>query len=177
MRFKLIATCALLACGVICAAAAGAGARSGGKIFIHATSGEGPAGTIVIVGAIGDHGKTLSMTKSGKPSNNGNFVRITLQKGSFMVDSTKLNAAGNTNRPTINNLATCSFMANITAPVRFFNGTGLYAGISGTATITVSFGGVSPFYKSGPHQGLCNTHTAPLAQWGSVTGPGSVSFS
>ena len=171
MRFKLIALCALLACGAIGAASAAA-APAGGKIFIHATGSEGPAGTIVIVGAIADHGKTLQMNKNGKPDSNGNFVKITLSKGTFMVDSTKLDAAGNQAKPSIESLATCSFRFTATGPVTFFNGTGLYKGISGTATITLDFGGYSRLSRAGK----CSQNAPAVAEWGSVTGPGTVSF-
>jgi hypothetical protein len=171
MRFKLIALCALLACGVIGAASA-AGTPAGGKIFIHASGNEGPAGTIVIVGAIADHGKTLSVNKDGKVDNNGNFVRITLQKGSFMVDSTKLNAAGERAKPKIEDQATCSFHFSATAPVRLFNGTGLYQGIKGTVMITIDFGAIARL----PNTGKCTQNAPTVAEWGSVTGPGTVSF-
>jgi hypothetical protein len=62
--------------------------------------------------------------------------------------------------------------------VTFFNGTGLYKGITGKALITVSYGVVGPHYKSGPHNGQCNFdhNTPPLAQYASITGPGAVSF-
>jgi hypothetical protein len=42
-------------------------------------------------GAIGDHGKTLSTDKNGKPDSNGDFDKPTSQKGSFEVDATALN--------------------------------------------------------------------------------------
>jgi hypothetical protein len=171
MRFRLIALFALLACGVIGVAAA-AGAPAGGKIFIHATGSNGPGGTIVVVGAIADHGKSLQMDKNGKVDANGNFVKIIMQKGSFMVDSTKLNAAGNAGRPAIQDLATCSFEFTATAPVKLFDGTGLYKGISGTATITIEYGGYGPLSKAGK----CNQHAPAIAQWALVSGPGTVSF-
>jgi hypothetical protein len=171
MRFRLIALCAALACGVIGAASA-AGAPAGGKIFIHATGSEGAKGTIAIVGAIADHGKTLQMTKNGKPDSNGNFVRITLQKGSFMVDSTRLNEIGDNSKPSIQDLATCSFLFTATGPVKLYDGTGLYQGINGTATITLVYGGYSNLSKSGK----CNPHAPAVAQWASITGPGTVSF-
>jgi hypothetical protein len=176
MRFRLIAALALLACAAIFAASASASSPAGGKIYIHATGNNGPDATIVIVGAVGDHGKTVQMDKNGKPDANGNFVRITLQKGTFMVDSTALNAAGRTARPAIQDQATCSFLGTVTAPVKIFDGTGLYKGISGRATITAAFGGIGPFYSSGPHKGRCNPHAQEIVQFGSVTGPGTVSF-
>ena len=176
-----------LAAGLFCLAALGVStagaahrvkAQHGGAIFIHATGSEGPGGTIVIVGAIGDHGTTLQTNKAGKPDPNGNYVKISLQKGTFEVDSTALNATTAKLPPKILNNTTCSMLFTGTAPVKLYNGTGLYQGLKGTATITVSFGGISPFYTSGTHKGQCNTsHNAkPIAQWASITGPGAVTF-
>ena len=81
---------------------------AGGAVYIHATGSNGPAGTIIITGAIGDYGKTLSIDKNGKTDNNGNYVRITLKKGTFEVNSTALNAKTNHAQP-MTNRATCSF--------------------------------------------------------------------
>jgi hypothetical protein len=62
--------------------------------------------------------------------------------------------------------------------VKFFNGTGLYKGISGTANITVTFGGVAPRYKSGQKKGQCmQNYGNPQAQFGFVTGQGTIGFS
>ncbi len=150
---------------------------AGGPVYIHATGGNGPAGSIVITGAIGDYGKTLSIDRNGKTDSNGNYVRITLQHGTFEVDSTTLNAKTNHARPSVDR-ATCSFRFTGTGPVTLFNGTGLYKGIKGKVMITISFGGIGPFYKSGPHKGQCNmSDSAPLlAQYGSISGPGTVAF-
>ena len=150
---------------------------AGGAVYIHATGNNGPAGTIIFTGAIGDYGTTLSIDKNGKTDNNGNFVKITLHQGTFEVDSTALNAKTNHAQPFFNK-TTCSAHFAGTGPVTFFNGTGLYKGIKGKALITVSYGFVGPHYKGGPHKGQCNfgQTTPPLAQYASITGPGAVSF-
>jgi hypothetical protein len=151
---------------------------TGGSIYIHATGNEGPVGSIIITGAIGDYGRTVSIDRNGKTDNNGNFVKITLKKGTFEVDSTTLNAKTNHAQPMINK-GTCSFRFSGTAPVTLFNGTGLYTGIKGKVLITISFGAVGSVYKSGPHKGQCNMSESspPLAQYASITGPGTVTFS
>jgi hypothetical protein len=66
----------------------------------------------------------------------------------------------------------------VSAPVPIVGGTGLYAGISGTAMITESFGFIGPRYKTGPKKGRCNlTGSAqPVAEMASVHGVGTVSF-
>jgi hypothetical protein len=146
--------------------------RAGGAIFIHATGNDGPKATIVIVGAIGDHGTTVQMDKNGKPDPNGNFVKVSLKKGTFEVDSTALNTAQG--RPTILNKSTCSMLFRGTAPVTFFNGTGSYTGIKGKATITFEYGFVAPSTAGGK----CNMSESakPLAAWDLVNGPGTVAF-
>jgi hypothetical protein len=61
--------------------------------------------------------------------------------------------------------------------VTFLNGTGLYKGVSGTANVTVTFGGVGSRYKSGPKKGQCKQgEPSPSASFGFVTGQGTVSF-
>ena len=96
----------------------------------------------------------------------------------YPVFSTALNAKMAKQRPILNK-TTCSFMIAGSSRVSMFNGTGLYKGIKGTATITIAFGGIGPDYASGPQKGQCNTNNnaKPVAQFGSITGPGTVSFS
>jgi hypothetical protein len=149
---------------------------AGGSVYVHVTPGNGAGGTIVITGAIGDYGTTLNVNKYGKAADNGNFAKITLKMGSFLVDKTLLNVRQNKAK-TVADLATCSFRSTASAPVTLSNGTGLYAGISGRVMITVTFGGVGAFYASGPHKGQCNQNRQPLAQFVSVSGPGTVKFS
>jgi hypothetical protein len=172
---------------VILAAAVGGGSAlasraantpAGGAVYIHATGNNGPAGTIIITGAIGDYGTTLNIDKDGKTDNNGNYVKITLHKGTFEVNSAALNAKTNHARP-IFDTTTCSFRFAGTGPVTLFNGTGLYKGIKGKVLITISYGAVGSLKKSGPHKGQCNlSNNAPtLAQYAAITGPGTVSFS
>jgi hypothetical protein len=172
-------TAALVAAGTMCAAALAApAAPAGGHVYIHATGGPGATGTIIIVGAIGDHGTTLSVDKNGKPTANGDFVEMKLQKGTFEVNATVLNAKLSKQRPMLNK-STCSFMVTGSAPVTVFNGTGLYKGIKGKTMITVSFGGVGPIYTTGPQKGQCNTNNnaKAVAQFATITGAGTVSFS
>jgi len=73
---------------------------------------------------------------------------------------------------------TCSGSLSVSAPVAIVGGTGLYARISGTATITESFGFIGPRYKTGPKKGQCNLSSSaqPIAQMGNVHGTGTVSF-
>lgn len=158
--------------------ALGASAPAGGKVNVFVTPQlNGPKGQIVITGAIGDYGNTLSVDKNGKTDTNGDYQKITLQQGSFLVNATKLDAKLNQLKPTVNT-ATCSVSATGTGPVTLSDGAGLYTGISGSLQITVKFAFIGPRLTSGPHKGQCNrSNNAPaLAQYQSITGSGTVSF-
>jgi len=62
--------------------------------------------------------------------------------------------------------------------VTFFNGTGLYQGISGSADITLSFAGIGPRLTTGPRKGQCNPseNVKPLSHHGAIIGTGTVKF-
>lgn len=150
------------------------GSVSGGKIGIFAdASTNGPVSRILITGAIGDFGTATSIDKNGKVDQNGNFVRVALRKGTFEIDSTALNAKLN-RAPGVFDKTTCSFSFTGSGSVSFFDGTGLYAGISGTARITLAFGGIGPRLASG----ACNPsqNAKPLSQYGAIIGTGVVKF-
>ncbi|MGO9660167.1 MAG: hypothetical protein ACLQVK_16855 [Acidimicrobiales bacterium] len=150
---------------------------AGGPVKVFATPNPtGAGGTIVIVGAIGDYGRTLTINKNGTTNANGNYVRITLQKGTFEVNSTALNAKADKAQPT-GDLTTCSGSLSVTGPVTLSDGTGLYRGISGTVSITETFAYVAARFTTGKHKGLCNESAQPIGQYGSITGTGTVSFS
>jgi hypothetical protein len=154
-----------------------AAAPAGGPIALYANAGNSPAQKIVFVGAIGDYGTALTVNKNGKVANNGNFVKVTLKKGTFWIDATALNKTLNSASPQVASHTTCSAAVSGSGPVTFFRGTGLYKGISGTANVTVTFGGVDPQYKSGPKKGQCkNGGSNTRAQFGFVTGQGTVTF-
>lgn len=152
---------------------------AGGTIHIYAT----PSATnqaldsILITGVIGDYGKALTVDKNGKTDANGNYVDITLQKGSFKVNSTTLNKKTNSAQPNIDK-TTCSFWFSGTGPVTLFDGTGSYLGISGKLNITITFAGYGPLYTSGKHKGTCNlsNNAQPTNQYSSITGSGTVTF-
>ena len=167
-----------LVCSGVVAAEHAVAPQAGGPIQLFSTTGSTPSGTVVIAGAIGDFGSTLTTDKNGKPNITGNYVRFTLRKGTFEIDATKLNAITSKTPPQLNNNMTCSFAFAATGPVTLFDGTGLYKGISGTVTLTVYDGGVGPAYTSGPNKGRCNTSSTakPLADRGWIIGHGTVKF-
>ena len=151
---------------------------SNGQISVYVTPSNGAKSKIVITGAIGDYGTATSVDQNGKVDQNGNFVVIALKKGTFKVDSTALNQAANNVQPTVNT-TTCSATGTGSGSVTLMDGTGLYAGISGTINITETFAFVGPPFKSGSKKGQCNlgNNAQPLAQYASLTGSGAVTFS
>lgn len=169
------ATLVLLAPAGVGAAAATA-APIGGPIALEASIGNGPSGKIVVAGAIGDWGSVLSIDKNGKPDPNGNYVKVTLKKGGFEINSTALNKKTANPRPQVASDTTCSVSAGGSAPVTLFNGTGLYKGISGTATVTLTFTGVGRRYQTGPKKGQCSHSQNAIAMLGSVIGHGTIHF-
>jgi hypothetical protein len=150
---------------------------AGGSVQIYAPQSDSLHGTIVITGAIGDYGKTLTINSSGKAAANGNYVKITLHKGTFEINSATFNAMAQNVQPTVNQ-ATCSAAATVAGPVTLFDGTGLYQGISGTVNITGTFGFIGPVFKSGKSKGQCNmsNNAQPISQYTLITGSGTVSF-
>jgi hypothetical protein len=153
------------------AGANGAGMPKGGLIRFYVTPGNGQGnGTIVVVGAIGDYGKTTKQVAG--------FGKALLHKGTFKVNLNAISKAMNTAKPLLENTTTCTFVASATAPAAISNGTGAYKGISGTLMITETFAGYGPFYTTGAQKGKCNLspNTNPTAQWGAVTGLGTVKY-
>ena len=134
----------------------------------------------MVTGAIGDYGKTTPETdKNGTTNPKGNYGKFVLQKGTIEANLTAFNAKEQSlGSQSPINPATCSMKASATAPVMLFNGTGLYQGITGTVNLSVTFAVVLARYTSGKNKGKCNesNNANPVAQWGSITGSGSVSF-
>jgi hypothetical protein len=138
-----------------------------------------PVSKIVVTGVIGDYGTATSINKNGTPNDNGNYVKVALQHGGFEVNSVALNQKTNNAPPLMQNSTTCSVVFGGTGPVTLFNGTGMYAGMTGTIQITEKFAGIGARFTSGAKKGQCNTsdnNAPPVAFYGSITGAGKVSF-
>lgn len=178
MRTLKAALAAATLGALLLVAAGSAGAAAGGKIFIYVTGVKSARQPILIAGAIGDYGIATSETKAGKVDQNGNYVHIALKKGTFFVDATKLNGSKN-GKALVDNKTSCSFAFRVTGPITISDGTGAYQGISGTANMTIIFGGVGPYYTSGAKKGQCNTsqNATPSGLYQSITGTGTVKYS
>jgi hypothetical protein len=168
---KVVAVVGVTACVLGAGSAAMAAATpQGGKIRVFVTNTSATKGKIVITGAIGDYGTTVSQDANGKADPNGNFEKVTLKQGGFIVNGTELNKKLNQAKPTVNK-ANCSVSFTGTGPTTVGNGTGAYAGISGNIAITVTFAEIAPKTAKG-----CSMNGNGLAGYQSITGVGSVSF-
>jgi hypothetical protein len=161
-------------------ATAASSAPTGGSVRVLATSsGNGQGGNVLVTGAVGDHGTTRKVNKAGKPTANGNYVKLSLSKGTFELNVTKIDAAANRaySRLKIDS-ATCSAAVVFSGPATVVSGTGLYTGIAGKAELTVSYGFILPRFTSGAHAGQCNegNSATPAAGVQVVQGTGTVSF-
>jgi hypothetical protein len=155
--------------------AATSGTPAGGPVKIFVTPNNGAAAPILVTGAIGDYGTTLMVDKNGKTDPDGNYIKVTLHKGSFEFNATALNAKANSSRPTFYK-ATCSALDSVTGPVTAINGTGAYKGITGALSITETYAFLSPLSSSGENKGQCNLSAQPISQYSSILGSGAVSF-
>jgi hypothetical protein len=163
------ATACLLGAG---SAALAASTPTGGKIRVFVTNTSATNGKILITGAIGDYGTTVSQDAYGKVDLNGDYEKVTLKHGGFIVNASGLNKKLNRSKPTVNT-TNCSVSFTGTGPTTIGNGTGAYAGITGKVAITITFAGIAPKAAKG-----CNlANNAPtFGAYQSITGTGSVSF-
>jgi hypothetical protein len=132
---------------------------------------------VLVTGAVADSGKSTHANSSGSPSKKGTYTLLELKKGTILVNSTQLNRDENNASPTAStfNMTTCSGYFPVTAPVPVVKGTKAYKGISGSVSVTLTFAVVIPLQK-----GKCNLSNSgpnPSAQYGSIAGTGTVSFS
>jgi hypothetical protein len=169
---ELTAVLAVMASLLAAVSGAFAAAGTGGSVRMFGTP-KGAGGAFMFTGAIGDYGSTQRETATGSPSANGDFVKFTLKHGTFVADATGFFKALNTARFSFNK-ATCSFSSGASGPATLSAGTGEYAGISGTLTVSGTFAEVGPRLKNGK----CNEsqNAKPLAQFNEITGTGHVSF-
>jgi hypothetical protein len=143
-------------------------AASGGVVHVYESGSDVTGlGQDVFTGAFTDYG-----VDHAGIADNGNINKIVLSKGSFEVNVAKLD---NSLAPTSNNQKTCTLVLKGEAPTTLLNGTGAYAGISGTITVTEKTALIFPKLSSGK----CNeSQTAkPLAGVYWVSGEGTVSLS
>lgn len=144
----------------------------GGKVRVFVTNTSQTRGKILLTGAIGDYGTTVSQDADGKVDPNGDFEKVALKHGGFIVDATALDRKVNRAKPTLNP-ANCSFSLTASGPTTLKDGTGAYAGIGGTVVITLTYAGIVP--KTA--QGCELSNNAPTyGGYQAISGVGTVSF-
>ena len=170
----VVAVTVLAIAGAAGALAASSGQAGGSFRVFGVSNGLGGGGTVLLTGAIGDHGRSQSVTKSGKASPNGSYVKLKLSRGTLTLNKTGLdNAINKAYRSSHVNRANCSFSVAASGKLPFVSGTGHYAGVKGSAHVTVAVGLIFP-----RKNGKCNAgnHTTPVASRQIVYGTGTASF-
>jgi hypothetical protein len=162
--------------GALAARGATRAPASGGLVFFTAYQNDDlPGATVVLSGAIGDFGEAVSVLPDGTvdPEHSSQFS-LALTQGSFRIVIGPLHAkfVSALSRASYN-LKTCSGHAAVTgaAPVVAGSGTGAYAGISGSLTLTITGNEVDAKPGCQPFSG-----SALLAQSIVIAGSGTVSF-
>jgi hypothetical protein len=152
--------------------ASAAGTQSGGAVKMFGVP-KGAGGAFMFTGAIGDFGQTQRENANGAPNANGDYVKFTLKHGTFVANATGFFNALNHAKFSFNK-ATCSGSVGAAGPATLSDGTGSYAGISGTLRVVGTFAQIGPRLKNGK----CNmsNNAKPVSQFNVVTAAGHVSF-
>jgi hypothetical protein len=172
-RFKVgLVAMALLSALTIASMALAAGSTpQGGAMQIFGTETSPLDTSLLFTGAVGDHGSAVTLNMAGKPDPHGTIEKVTLKKGSFVIDTTPLGTKLGKMKPTVNN-ETCTTSLAATGPTKVEEGTGLYAGISGHLSIRFTVATLQPRDKNGK----CALNAQPVSQYTAIIGSGSVSF-
>jgi hypothetical protein len=179
MRGVKVFVGAVMLGGVLFGATAAFGASApmmGGAIQVWVTpspSGNG-GGKVMVTGALADYGTGQNENAAGKADTKGTYKRLLLKHGTVLINGTKFATANNNANPTMYNKSDCSAVVDVSAPAAIVSGTGAYAGITGSVTLTARFAFILPKTK----KGTCNESNSatPLDQYGVVTGSGAVKF-
>lgn len=173
VKLATVAGVTMCALGAGPAALAASSTPQGGKIRVFVTTAASNKEKIVVTGSIGDYGTTVSQDADGKVDPTGTFEKVTLKHGSFIINDTALTKKLDNEPPTVVNISNCSIVFVGSGPTTISNGSGAYAGITGTLRLTYTFAGIAPktaqrcdFASNAPDGG---TYT-------SVAGTGNVSF-
>jgi hypothetical protein len=172
MRTRLLAV-ALGATGCLLgtgSAVLAANTPRGGGIRVFSANPGSSRNKILITGAIGDYGTEVSVNAHGKVDPNGNFEKVALKHGSFLVNATALNEKLSHSKPIVNP-SNCSVVFSGSGPVTIGVGTGAYTGITGRLMVTLTFAGIAPKTAHG-----CNLDHKLSGEYQSLSGSGTVSF-
>lgn len=159
-------------------AASATTAQTKGTVHVWLLSSDNAVEKILLTGVIGDYGTATTQDQDGKVDPHGKYVQIKLQSGTFMVNAAKFDQDLGHFQPEVNS-TTCSVWGSGSGPVTLYDGTGVYAGISGTVTMTDAFAAIMPRFSTGAKKGQCNESNSarPLSEYnGDLTGSGVVTF-
>jgi len=165
---ELRLVCAIAALGALVVSAvatAGSTPRAGGVVQYFETSTRNGSATVVVTGPFTDYG-----VDHAGALQSGTVNQIVLKNGSFGLDIVRLDHAV----VFAVDSRTCAYSESGSGPTRILDGTGAYAGIKGTLTITVSGRGILPRSSTG----VCEKggDAAPLVAVSTASGSGVVSF-
>jgi hypothetical protein len=150
---------------------AAAATPKGGAIRVFVSQASQIRSKTTVTGAIGDYGTGISQDKNGTPDAQGNYEKIVLSQGTFVVNDSGLDKALHAHGKVQLNRSNCSFVFSGTGPGTISSGTGAYAGITGTLTITITAATIEP--RKGAS---CNLSAPGKGKYEAVTGSGTVSF-
>jgi hypothetical protein len=140
----------------------------------YAANTDGPTSTVILAGAVGDFGTATSVHPDGTVDpEHSSQLKLTLTGGTFRIGISDLHSKLVTafgRFPT--NAATCSGTVTVsaTAPIVTDSGTGSYAHISGSFTLTLTVDEIDK-------KPTCDGSGVFLAQTILITGFGTVSVS
>jgi hypothetical protein len=149
-----------------------AAAPKGGRIYVFADGISHTRSRTTVTGAIGDHGYGVTENARGGVDPNGDYEKVVLSQGTFVVNEVKADAEFHRHATVQLNHDNCSFRFSGSGTATIGHGTGAYAGITGTVTITLNAADIAP--RKG---GQCNFDGRPTGAFGTVIGHGVVSFS
>ncbi len=169
---KTVVSLALIGAGLLGGTSvleASASTPPGGQVELFSNpTASGASGSVLIAGAIGDHGKYVQVNANGTPDSNGGYLKVSLQNGTFEV---KFTAATVLHKTPFK--ATCSGIFSERTPGVVLSGTGQYAGISGALEFSATHVLLSSRHTSGPDAGQCN-HSDVISEYDSVGATGTV---
>ncbi len=174
-----LAVTVMVGSGIAIAVAATRAPAGGAFRVFGSGNGLGGGGTVLLTGAIGDHGHSKSVDKAGKTSANGGYVKLVLSQGTLTLKKQTLDQSITKSfRAAALNKATCSFSVSGSGKLPITAATGKYAGATGSAHVTVAIGLIEPRFKSGSKAGKCNfsNSATPVSSRQIVYGTGHVNF-
>jgi hypothetical protein len=142
-----------------------------GEINLFADGISNSRSRTTVTGVIGDFGYGVTQDKNGKVDPNGDYEKVVLSQGTFIVNEAKLDASLRKHAKVQINHSNCSFYFFGSGTATLGSGTGAYTGITGRVTITLNIADIA--HRKGTS---CNLSGQPKGTFGTATGHGTISF-